>query len=206
MRPFEFAFATPELKGPEDPRFDALLDQDIDATASSHGGLTVMTLVFDGDTAITAAQSAVRALLGVGLPPQRLVPDLVDRTEIAARSEVTRQAVSNWVRGDRRSIVPFPAPYGGEVWLWGDVVPWLREHGHLNDLVDYPTWREHAIIDGWLQSESMCVRPTPRRNTWDLVAEVAPRDVATTAEDPHGRRSYFQSGFRQDSYALAAGE
>ncbi|MGW4364492.1 helix-turn-helix transcriptional regulator [Nocardia takedensis] len=202
MRPFEFTFATPEPADPEDPRLDHLLEH-VDATAASHSGLHTVTVVVDGPEAISAGRSAAALLTRVGLRPRRFVPDLVDRADIAERAAVTRQAVGNWTRGERRTSDPFPPPYAPGVWMWGDVAPWLHTHGHLRESVDYPTGREHAALDGWLQSADADICPT-RDGDWSLVTECVVAHPVTADRNPLPPGT--EGGWIAHRYALASGE
>lgn len=148
MPTYELTFATPDIEGPEDPRLDLL--EGFDAIASSHSGLTTVTVLATGEHAMTAAVEAIRALSRAGIGFTRLVPDLVDRAEIAERTGKTRQAVGNWVRGERRTGVPFPAPYANDMWLWGDLTPWLSATSQYDDLVSYPSIEEHTAINAYI--------------------------------------------------------
>lgn len=202
MRLYELSFATPELQGPDDPRFDELLEQ-VDAVFATHSGLTSTTVVMEGSSAVSAAQRAVELMTQCAIVTHRVVPDLVDRAEIAERAGVSRQAVGNWVRGERRAERSFPAPYAGEVWMWGDVVPWLRSHGYFEDPAAYPTTREHVLIESWLLRQR---RHTSAAAAWMAVADWSSAVTVSHYPQPHGRSVRDTDWEIQCSYALAAGE
>lgn len=126
-----------------------------DAYVGGHGDTHLVTMTAAGVDAITAALDADKRLRTLGIVPLRLYPDVVDRGAIASRTGVTRQAVGNWVRGDRQ--MGFPAPFllgRSEVWLWGEVREWLLENGNLvdDDGLGRPTRRDHTVVDYRLET------------------------------------------------------
>ena len=92
----------------------------------------------------------------LGLVVLRLREDLASRNDIAERLGVTRQAVGNWVRGDRGS--GFPPPYNdvcGGIWLRGDIVRWAEAHGAHDAMgVGFPERQDHDRVNGWLSDGS----------------------------------------------------
>ncbi|MEV8238484.1 hypothetical protein AB0P23_24835 [Rhodococcus sp. NPDC077669] len=146
---FEFIFVIPKVADPGDARI-AAAEEHLDMVVESHGGLTLATVTAEGSDAVAAALNASAVLAVCGLPPERTYPDLVTRQDIAERAEVSRQAVGNWVRGERVQSHPFPTPVnlvGGGAWLWGDVVSWLRQQERNTDEVEFPSMKDHARID-----------------------------------------------------------
>lgn len=121
---------------------------EVDAFLGGHSGVCLLTVTWDGADALDAAQAAVEGLASYGITVIRAVEDLVSRGEIAQRTGVTRQAVSNWTRGDRGS--DFPVPHvlaGGGLWHWTEVNLWLREHGLQADSLTLPTISEITHIN-----------------------------------------------------------
>lgn len=64
--------------------------------------------------------------------------DLVTESETAQRLNVKRQAVSLWIKGERRTIYPFPKPImklseRSPLWSWRDIIDWYYKIGKLND-------------------------------------------------------------------------
>jgi hypothetical protein len=122
----------------------------------NHGGEDFITVTCPGQDSLGAARDIVTSLRWLRVFATRSVLDLVDRRDIARRAAVSRQAVGNWVRGDRlRQTVPFPEPFndvGGGVWLWGDVQQWLVQTGHPVDDEDmsYPTREDHDRLNASL--------------------------------------------------------
>lgn len=64
--------------------------------------------------------------------------DLVTETEVAKRLHVKRQAVSLWIKGERRASKNFPKPImklsnRSPLWKWREVVEWLFHHNIIAD-------------------------------------------------------------------------
>lgn len=117
------------------------------------GSVDLLTITYQGDTAVAAALGAITAV-SAAVPKirvHRLDRDLVGIPEIAERTERSRQNVTQWIKGERKSDGPaFPAPEGtagrASVWLWTEVNAWLKHHG-LDDGLHYPSRDEMALID-----------------------------------------------------------
>lgn len=154
---FEIAFVIPELTDAFDPRV-AQVEEEMDIVVSSHSGLAVATVITAGRDAVAAGRAASTVLSSCSLPPQRTYPDLVSRQDMADRLDVSRQAVGNWVRGERHQAHPFPGPVNmvaGGVWLWGDIATWLRRTGRdFGDDLDFPALEDHARLDSILATAS----------------------------------------------------
>lgn len=151
---YELSFEVPAIT---DEIEDSLVER-LDAVVGVHSGVTVVTLLEDGETALQAALRAALQLERLGAPPLRLVDDLVSRSEIARRATRTPQAVGQWIRGARHAATPFPRAYvvgASELWLWGEVVPALRARGiAVEDDVEYPSRRDILLIAGALAARS----------------------------------------------------
>ncbi|GEM_PF-2619142 len=150
---YEFIFVVDGITLDDHAAVNALTDE-LDAVLSCSHGVHRMTVSGSGPDAVTAAGSVVaraRALVP-GMRILRLDPDLVGVSDIAERTGRSRQNVTQWIHGQRRDGVPFPAPEGtvgrSLVWLWSDVNAWLRGIG-LDDGEDRPT-RDEATEINWL--------------------------------------------------------
>ncbi|MFC6011796.1 hypothetical protein [Nocardia lasii] len=135
-----------------DPKIE-LVEAERDCVVERHGGLTLITVTVAGPAAFAAGVEAVRVLKAAGIAVIRTYADLVTRQDIADRAQVTRQAVGNWVRGERSGSQPFPAPTNlaaGGLWLWRDVNEWLAARGLRHDATEKPTLRTLARLDTWL--------------------------------------------------------
>lgn len=83
---------------------------------------------------ITAVMSALGQVERAGFPVRLLASEddaLVNASEIARRTEKSREAIRLYVEGERhRELGDFPSPVatfatGERIWRWGDVAPWL---------------------------------------------------------------------------------
>lgn len=197
---FELIFVTPDIDGPGDMRI-AKVEEHLDIVVESHSGLTLATVTAEGADAVTAALNAAAVLSACGLPVARTYPDLVTRQDIADRAEVSRQAVGNWVRGERIQSDPFPTPVnlvGGGAWLWGDVVAWLRRNDHEIDDIEFPSINDHARID------SALLRSTESSSTRSGHVELAgERAGVLYAPSVAGSNRNWPGGSFQSNYALA---
>ncbi|GAA5063395.1 XRE family transcriptional regulator [Nocardia callitridis] len=147
---FEIAFVIEAVEA-DDPRIDQVMETLPGTTISGALGLTVATTLIDAHAAIEAGLHAAKALAAAGLAPVRTYQDLVSRQDIADRLDVSRQAVGNWVRGERQNSWPFPAPItltSGGAWLWTTVVGWVEATG-VADLSEskLPTLADHCALD-----------------------------------------------------------
>ena len=138
----------------------------LEATVATHYGVNTVTLLVDTSDVLSGAAWAISALEKLGAKPVRLVDDLVTRGQIAERAGVTRQAVGQWVRAERHSGLPFPAPFiltSGGLWLWGEVVEALRTRGiTVDDDVTYPNRLQSQRISGLLSLDIQRARAAGR--------------------------------------------
>jgi predicted DNA-binding transcriptional regulator AlpA len=71
-----------------------------------------------------------------GATVERVEPDpLVSLSDMAARSGMSRAAMTNYYKGHRQE--GFPAPKArvttqSPLWDWADVAEWLFRHGHIS--------------------------------------------------------------------------
>lgn len=157
MTAYELIFVLDEVGELGDPRVDAV-EAELDALFERHGDLCLATISAEAASAYSAAVEGVRHLVAAGFAVRRSYPDLVNRAEVAERLGVTRQAVGNWIRGERQSAVVFPSAVhlaAGGLWLWGDVIDWCRASGcEITDGdLHYPSIDDHAAIDSYIQNQ-----------------------------------------------------
>ena len=149
---YEFTFVVSGVDVDDESSVETLRDS-LDAMLSRAGGLDLLTVAYEGESAVQAAlECATEAKAAApGLRIQRLDRDLVGVHEIAERTGRSRQNVAQWANGERKgSGQPFPCPEGtagrSRVWLWSEVNAWLDQHG-LADDVAHPTRPEMTEID-----------------------------------------------------------
>ncbi|TRW47537.1 hypothetical protein [Georgenia yuyongxinii] len=152
---FELAF---EVSGLTEAIEDAI-DASFDALVAIHGRTTKVTVVVPAVTAVEAADVAISTLNGLGVHVVRLIDELVTRTEIAQRAGVTTQAVGLWTRGERNADHEFPEPYvragSATLWLWGEVVTFLREIGKpIDGSMQFPSRSDIQVITGMLARDN----------------------------------------------------
>lgn len=164
-RDFEWTFELAEQPTAEQLEF---AEANFDGILSIQDGLAHMSIVASGSSAETAAMSAIALLREHGIHPLGVVWDLVNRSSVAERAGVTRQAVSNWVTGRRNPVqTPFPNAFSstaGGVWVWGEILPWLRAAGvEVEFDVDAPTFVELAKVDLALKTPTEVMHLVPGR-------------------------------------------
>ena len=172
---YRFTFVVGGVNVDDDSIVTALMEH-LDATLARAGGLNLLVMSADGSDAIDAARNAV---LGVKFHvPQlqvlRLDRDLVGISEIAERTGRSRQNVTQWVTGERRSDAEqsFPVPETvvgrARIWLWTEVNSWLRNLG-LGDDEALPTRTEMNDIDYMLRHNNLLPLDRPRAQlTWPV--------------------------------------
>jgi hypothetical protein len=130
MNTYEFSIIASGL----DPRaddfearfFDAGCD---DATVSFQKGHIIVDFARSAESVTEAIASAVENVRTAGAMIDRIEPDpLVSLSEIAARSEMSRSAMSLYAKGERAK--DFPAPVArvtseSPLWNWAVVARWL---------------------------------------------------------------------------------
>ena len=137
METFEFSVVAsgldPEADDYEARFYDGGCD---DALVSFQKGYTIVDFAREAEAIDEAIASAVEGVAAAGANVERIEPDpLVSLAEIAARSELTRAAISQYVKGQRGGG-GFPPPVArvtsaSPLWAWSDVSRWLYERDKL---------------------------------------------------------------------------
>jgi hypothetical protein len=115
-----------------------------DATVSFQNGHILLDFSREANSISHAIASAVANAAAAGATVERVEPDpLVSLSDMAARSGMTRSAMTNYYKGHRQE--GFPAPKArvttsSPLWDWADVAEWLYRHGRIS--------REEAIEAG----------------------------------------------------------
>lgn len=136
MRAYEFSIIAsgldPTADDFESHFYDAGCD---DATISFQKGHIIVDFAREAGTMDAAVASAVAAVRAAGAVVERVEPDpLVNLSEIASRSGMTRAAISQYAKGQRGR--DFPAPVAKvtsdrPLWDWAVVARWLFRHRKL---------------------------------------------------------------------------
>lgn len=130
MTTFEFTIIAtgldPEADDFESRFYDGACD---DASVSFQKGHVLLDFAREADTLEQAIASAVADAQDAGVIVERVEPDpLVSLADIASRAEMTRSAMTNYVKGHRRDGFPPPrlrVTTSSPLWDWADVAIWL---------------------------------------------------------------------------------
>ncbi|MBB4264285.1 hypothetical protein [Bradyrhizobium sp. CIR3A] len=136
MKTFEFSIIAsgldPEAEDFADRFFDAGCD---DATISFQKGHIIVDFARDAASIDAAICSAVECVEKAGAHVDRVEPDpLVSLSDIAARTGLTRAAITNYSKGDRSENFPSPVARvtsKTSLYDWASVATWLYQHKQL---------------------------------------------------------------------------
>jgi hypothetical protein len=110
-----------------------------DALVALQRGLFVLDFDREANTLAEAVESACADIRRASATIVRIEPDpLVSASDIAERAEITRQAVSFYVNGERGEGFPPPvACVSGSrpLWKWSEVAIWLHAAGKIDQSV-----------------------------------------------------------------------
>jgi hypothetical protein len=127
---FEFAIIASGLDPEADDFADRLFSSGCDdATVSFQKGHIIVDFTREAKSISEAIASAVANVCAAGAKVDRVEPDpLVNLSDIATRTDLTRAAISNYAKGDRGKN--FPAPIARitsdtPLWDWAEVAHWL---------------------------------------------------------------------------------
>lgn len=134
-------------EGLEDALFESGCD---DALINFKNGIVYLDFDRESHNLKNAIMSAIRDIerAKIGAKAHHLEGAYVTLSEIAKRTNFTKQAISLFIQG-KRGAGNFPTPFSGvtsasPIWRWKDVVHWLSENEKLNDSL---VVREADIVD-----------------------------------------------------------
>ena len=137
MNKYEFSIIAsgldPTSEDFEQRFYDAGCD---DATISFQKGHIIVDFAREADSISKAIVSAVQNVETAGATVDRVEPDpLVSLADIAARTGMTRAAMTQYSKGQRSK--DFPAPIArvtsdSPLWDWATVARWLFKHDKLS--------------------------------------------------------------------------
>ncbi|MBY0284982.1 MAG: hypothetical protein K2W81_13610 [Sphingomonas sp.] len=142
MNSYEFTIVATGLPIDNDDWLDRFYEAGCDdALVGLQRGLFVLEFDREANTLIEAVESAHADVRRAGATIVRIEPDsLVSASDIAERAEVSRQAVSLYVNGERGEGFPTPvACVSGlrPLWKWSEVAAWLHAAGKI----------DHSIVE-----------------------------------------------------------
>lgn len=201
MSTFELLF---EIHPVTEEVLDGVVEE-IDSGHSTHGNTHLLTVWMDGNSALAAAREAVAVLSRLGVVVIRMYEDLVTRQDIADRAQATRQAVGQWIRGERRLSTerPFPDPYhvvGGGVWLWSEVNAWLAQFGDSDDVM-HPSRCDYPLVNAAILETNMFQEKNAYRSTVLSFHRPALKPHLST---PTTQRTGESSWQKRESYVLVS--
>jgi len=136
MKTFEFCIIAsgvdPEAEDFGDRFYDAGCD---DALVAFQKGHTIIDFAREAETLAEAIASAVDNVCAAGATIDRIEPDpLVNLSDIAARTELTRAAISKYAKAEASR--KFPAPIARvtsaePLWDWSEVATWMVQNKQL---------------------------------------------------------------------------
>jgi|SRR6185437_4275570 len=153
MKTHEFTIVAsglnPEADDFEDRFYEAGCN---DATISFQKGAIILEFAREAATFSKALISAFADVQRAGAKVERIEPDyLVSLSDIAARSGLSRAAISLYGKGERGQ--GFPAPVAritseSPLWDWVDVARWMRQQRKLtaNDVLQASLVREANLV------------------------------------------------------------
>jgi predicted DNA-binding transcriptional regulator AlpA len=107
-----------------------------DATLAFQKGVLIIEFDREASSFSAAVMSAVECVLKAGAKIERFEPDhLVSLADIAKRTGLSRSALTNYHKGERRD--GFPPPVArvtseSPLWDWCEVATWLNEHEQID--------------------------------------------------------------------------
>lgn len=110
-----------------------------DALVSFQKGHILIDFAREADSLEEAIASAIENVRQIGATVDRVEPDpLVSLSDIAARSEMSRAAITHYFQGKRGD--GFPAPTArvttsSPLWDWSEVSLWLYKHERVDKTV-----------------------------------------------------------------------
>lgn len=160
MKKFEFSIIAsgldPEAEDFEQRFYDAGCD---DAAIAFQKGHIIVDFTREAKSVSEAIVTAVRDVQAAGARIDRIEPDpLVSLSDIAARSGMTRAAMTQYSKGQRR--LDFPPPVArvtsdSPLWDWATVAKWLFQHDKLS--------RDDAIAAAAVRAANQAIRTRAAR-------------------------------------------
>ncbi|KKC34665.1 hypothetical protein WH91_01735 [Devosia psychrophila] len=141
-----------------------------DATLVLKNGLVVACFAREAEGFGHAVVSAYSDIAKTGGIIERFEPDfLVSQTEIAARTKLSRAAISLYVSGERGS--GFPPPHAritssSPLWDWVEVSSWMHKHAQLS-LEEVVNARLSRAINWFVQNPLKAMKATDR-DLWEI--------------------------------------
>jgi transcriptional regulator with XRE-family HTH domain len=193
MKEFEFCIIAsgldPEAEDFEQRFYDAGCD---DATVAFQKGRIIVDFTREANSIEDAIVSALKGVEAAGARVERIEPDpLVSLSDIAARSGMSRAAMTQYSKGQRGTR--FPAPVArvisdSPLWDWATVAKWLFQKEKIN--------RETAIEAEAIRAANAAIG---QRET--KLQEVVRRSLRSY-EKRLGEKEYDDNGLTETAHLL----
>ena len=137
MKKYEFSIIASGLD-PEAPEFETRFFEAgcDDATIAFQKGHIIVDFTREAESLDVALSSAIEAVLSAGAKVDRVEPDpLVSLIEIAARTGMSRAAMTQYSKGQRGKNFPSPVAKitsESSLWDWATVAEWLYRHDKVS--------------------------------------------------------------------------
>lgn len=137
MKTYQFAIVASGLDPDAEDYEDRFLEAGCsDATVSFQKGLTIVEFNREAKNFAHAITSAFADVHKTGAAIKRFEPDyLVSLSDIAARSGLSRAAISLYCKGERKADFPVPVARvtsESPLWDWVDVARWMHQNLKLS--------------------------------------------------------------------------
>ena len=140
MEMFEFTIIAtgldPEADDFESRFYDGNCD---DASVSFQKGHILLDFAREANSLEEAIETAVADAKEAGATVERVEPDpLVSLSDIASRADMTRSAMTNYVKGHRQEGFPPPrlrVTSQSPLWDWSEVAIWLYRRNRLDKAI-----------------------------------------------------------------------
>jgi hypothetical protein len=180
MKAHEFTIVAsgldPEAEDFEDRFYEAGCD---DATISFQKGVIVLDFAREAQTFAKALISAVKDVQNAGARVERIEPDyLVSLSDIAARTGLSRAAISLYGKGERGKAFPAPVARNtteSPLWDWPCVARWMHEHDRLS---------ASDVLKARIIKEANLVLHSPRFRRDEFVKQLEKRAAELEREAP----------------------
>lgn len=138
--------------------FSTWFHENYEGALEEHAGRSTLRAYLDGDNGLlSASKRFIGRLREASVTIDGVDLDLVNTSDIADRTGVTRQYVAQLIAGTA-GPGDFPQPIGtagrSRIWDWGTVNEWMRQMGKA-EAEAYLSFRETCQLEAWLTSETV---------------------------------------------------
>lgn len=136
-----------------DETFDVIAENFPEFLWETNNDIVLVTLFVNRDDSATQVLSIVRRMdsLLPGIRVDGVFRDLVSTTDISLRTDVSREGARKWSQAsDFPSAWTSVGPKAMKLWLWSEVVAWLKEERDFEVDCDLATASEMTHVENCL--------------------------------------------------------